>query len=133
MTASFYICITSGMRGPELELTPEQIAAIVKLAEGLTQPWDGSTLAEHGLGPDHFAVSWEDKDGYCGLWTESSGYVRLWKNGDTDWTRYKDTVGLWAHLAQFAGPANEKWQEDLKREMAAYQGYPFSIFKVQDP
>lgn len=126
MNPTFYICMTSGMRGPELELTDEQVAAIVKLAEGLTRPWDGFKLAGHGLGPDHFAVSWEDKDGYCGLWTESSGFVRFWKNGDSDWTQYKDTVGLWSHLSQYGSLAHQKWLEDMAKEAEAY----FSIFKI---
>lgn len=130
MTATFYICMTSGMRGPELELTTEQVNLIVKLAEGLTQPWDGSKLAGHGLGPDHYSVYWQDGEDHCSVMTESSGFVRLWKKGDTDWTQYKDTVGLWSHLSQYASPANQKRLEDMKKEVEAYES---TIFKIPGP
>ena len=116
MTATFYICMTSGIRGPELELTDEQVEPIVKLVESLTQPWDGSTLVRHRMpAPDHYAVSWKDGDTHCDLWTESSGFVRIYKKGDTDWTEYRDTVGLWAHLASHASVAHQKWAEDMKK------------------
>lgn len=130
MKSTFYICITSGMRGPELELTDEQVGAIVKLTEGLAQVWDGPKLAGHGLGSDHYAVHWWDGEDPCGLMTESSGFVRLWKKGDVDWTQYRDTVGLWTHLAQYGAPAHQKWVEDIKKEAEAYQNDTSTIFKI---
>lgn len=150
MKAVFYICITSGARGPELDLTEEQLKPILELSEGLTQPWDGSKFAGHGLGADHYSVHWEDDDGtHYGLMTESSGFVRIWRKGDTDWTQYRDTVGLWAHLAQYGGPAHQQWIEDSRKQAEEYQKWlkeqkdagnepiisiPISaIFNVDDP
>lgn len=146
MKTTFYICMTSGVRGPELQLTDEQSQAILKIAEGLTKPWDGSKFAGLGLGEDHFSVFWEEDDGqHHGLRTESSGYVSIWRKGDTDWIDYRDTVGLWTHLAQYVSAAHTQWIEDQKKRMEAYQKwvedekaagrdpYAWPIFNNGDP
>jgi hypothetical protein len=117
----FYICMTSGIRGPEGELSEELSKEISELAGRLTEPWDGSTLEGRRLGdlsPTHYAVSWLDKDSpVVSLRTTANGYVTVWRQGDTDWHEYKDTMGIWAKLAPTGSVILQKWYDDMRKAM----------------
>jgi hypothetical protein len=135
MKAQFYICMTSGTKGPEAQLTEELSKEIIDLALQLNKPWIGSKLATMGLfGSDHYIVVWEDKAApVLGLRTLSSGYVSMWKQGDTDWHVYQDTVGLWARLAPTGSQAYQKWCEDINKAMDEYEKNSPDIFGINKP
>lgn len=130
MSTLFYICMTSGIRGPEGELTEELSKEISELAGQLTEPWNGSKLEGRGLSalsPTHYAVSWLDKDApIVSLRTTANGYITVWKQGDTDWHEYKDTVGIWAKLAPTGSATYQKWTDDMQKAM---EDQPL-IFKI---
>lgn len=121
MSTLFYICMTSGIRGPEGELTEELSKEISELVGELTEPWEGSKLEGRGLNAlcsTHYAVSWLDKDApIISLRTTANGYITVWKQGDTDWREYKDTVGIWAKLAPTGSITLQKWHDDMKKTM----------------
>lgn len=110
MKCEFYVCCTSGIQGPTLELTQEQAQKIVDFAMELSEPWTSNEFSGSRLGPDHFMVCWTDTNApILGLSTNITGYVSIWKQGDTDWRKLRDTVGLWTHLAQYGSHAYQTW------------------------
>jgi len=133
MTASFYICMTSGAPGPIGVLEEELSKEISELAGQLTEPWNGSKMEGRGLGalsPTHYAVSWVDKDApIVSLRTTANGYVTVWRKGDIDWHEYRDTVGLWAKLAPTGSATLQKWYDDMQKAMEDVS----PIFKITIP
>ena len=122
---TLYVNMTSGIRGPEIELTDEQVAKITELTNQLDQPWEGSSLFGMGMGPDHYMVSFPLSN--FGVWTNSHGFVCKWEAND--WVNYKDTVGLWGYLAPIGSRAIIQWREEQERYSKEYaekaaQGVP---------
>jgi hypothetical protein len=116
--ATFFILLTSGIQGPEAELTDEQVQKIEELALQLNQPWVGSTHFGMGLGPTNYGVHSLNK--ISGLRVLPQGYATIWKPGDTEWHDFIDTVGLWAYLATIGSPVLQKWLEDGQKAMDKY-------------
>jgi len=116
--ATFYIMMTSGIEGPQCELTDEQIQNIEEMALELNQPWVGSTHFGMGLGPTNYGVSGLNK--ISGLRILPQGFVTIWKPGDTDWHNFMDTVGLWTYLATIGSPTLQKWLKDGQKQMDEY-------------
>lgn len=120
MTVSFYISMTSGIRGPEAELTQEQSDKVSELVQQLTDEWVGDKPG--GLGHLHatnYIVS-----GLNGLANsvavDAYGFTRVWENGSSDWRYFKDTVGLWAYLAPIGYAALRKWLDEAEKAHEEY-------------
>ena len=122
MKATFYICMTYGAQGPEMQLTDGEARAISNLAREMTVAWNGPGIAGLALGPDHYVVYWEDAPDVdvIALRVDSSGYVSMWLKNNAGWYDYTDTVGLWNSLSYFGKIAYQKWlseiQEDSKED-----------------
>lgn len=126
---TLYVCMTSGIRGPEIELTDEQVQEIINRISQLAEPWVGSS---HFGGPssDHYMVHVP----YAipnGVRTNAYGFVSVWKDigKGADWINYKDTVGLWGYLAPIGSKAIIQWREEQERYSKEYaekaaQGVP---------
>jgi len=116
--ATFYILLTSGIEGPQCELTDEQATKIEELVNQLEQPWVSSTNFGMRLGPTNYSVS--DLDKKWGLRVLSQGFVTVWDPVDNDWHNFVDTVGLWSYLATIGSPTLQKWLEDGQKQMDEY-------------
>ena len=113
---TLHVCMTSGIRGPEIELTDEQVAKITELIAQLDQPWVGSAHFGMGLGSDVYMVSIYPTG--AGLQTNAYGFVSKWEGND--WVNYKDTVGLWGYLAPIGSQAIIQWREEEERYSKEY-------------
>src|SRR5512144_243092 len=111
MTASFYISMTSGIRGPEGELTDEQAAKAAELVQQLSEEW--VTQRPGGLSHLHatnYILSWNNEGSPIqSVHVDAYGFTMVWLVGATDWKYYKDTVGLWGYLAPFGQVFLRKW------------------------
>jgi hypothetical protein len=111
-----YVNMTSGIVGPEIELTDEQVQELVNRVSQLNKLWVGSAHFEM-LGPDHYLV-------YApfaipnGVRTNAHGFVSVWK--DDDWINYQDTAGVWGYLAPFASQAIIQWREGQEHYSKEY-------------
>lgn len=148
--SSLYICMTSGLRGPETKLSDEEIVKLKNLIDQLNDPWTGSNFFGMGLSSDHFLVHVVTPDYYFYLDTNMQGYVKVTKveaklgSDDTAISiapvvenEYKDTVGLWSYLAPIAHKALMEWYEENERARKEYnekaaQGVP-GYYPVYDP
>ena len=127
MTTKFSICITSGIQGPESQLTEEQSQRVSELAGQLTEPWIGGRPLGVGLSPDHFLVIWEnDSAPILGVRTTIRGYVSMWKQGDTDWHDFVDTVGLWSYLAPIGSTTYQNWMKEFQKETDVFCGFSYN-------
>ncbi len=122
----FYISMTSGIQGPEGELSKEEADKAVELSLQLTEEWPGAP--RHGLGALHatnYIVSWENADSpVSSIHVDAYGFTMVWMAEATDWKYYKDTVGLWASLAPAGYATLRKWldvgEKAIKEEMDKY-------------
>ena len=121
MTTKLYVCMTSGIEGPEAELTEEQSQKIIELVGQLSQPWVGDAPIGMNLSKDHFIVDWDDDNSLISaIRTDPSGYVNMWKRGDTDWHDFVDTVGLWSYLSPLGVDAHQKWVKQSSEAMEKF-------------
>lgn len=123
---TLHVCITSGIKGPEIELTDEETSKIISLVNELDAPWTGSSFFGMGLSPDHFLVHITTPTLMVYLDTNMTGYVKLYKAGpDAEYNmafeqKYKDTVGLWGYLAPIAHRAYQQWIAEQERYSKEY-------------
>ena len=113
---TLYVCMTSGVQGPEIELTDEQVAKITQLTNQLDQPWEGSSHFGMGMGPHVYMVSIYPTG--AGIRTNAYGFVSKWEGNDL--VNYKDTVGLWGYLAPIGSKAILLWREEQERYSKEY-------------
>lgn len=92
---TLYISMTSGIRGPECEITAEQADHISTLVSKLTEFWTESKFFGMGLGPTNYIVTWDDK---YALRVIPEGLVSIWSDGYQNWQGFTDTVGIWKYL-----------------------------------
>lgn len=121
MTVSFYISMTSGIRGPEGELTEEQANKVTELIQQLTEEWVGQQPG--GLSHLHatnYIVSGLEGPALS-VAVDAYGFTRVWTNSNSDWRYYKDTVGLWAYLAPIGYSTLRKWLDEAEKAMKEYQ------------
>lgn len=112
--ATLYISMTSGSRGPELELTDEQANHISELISELSVFWAESKFFGMGLGPTNYIVSWGDKYAFRVI---PEGLVSIWSDGAKDWQYFKDTVGIWKYLEPIGTIALQEWKNDMQKQM----------------
>lgn len=123
---TLYVCMTSGIRGPEIELTDEEVAKINELVDKFDITWEGSNFFGMGLSSDHFMVHVVTPDYYFYLDTNMTGYVKCCKvNAGTEYSfaldkEYKDTVGIWGYLAPIGQRAYFQWREEQERYSKEY-------------
>ena len=114
--------MTSGIRGPESELTDEQSAKAAELVQQLTEEWGAEK--PHGLShlhPTSYIVSWNNEDSpVSSVHVDAYGFTMVWMAGDTDWKYYKDTVGLWAYLAPTGYSALRQWLDLHEKAIKEY-------------
>lgn len=113
---TLYVCMTSGVRGPEIELTDVQVQELVSRISELDKPWEGSAhfgmpSSDHYMVHAPFAIP-------NGIRTNAFGFVSVWK--DNDWVNYHDTAGVWGYLAPFASKAIILWREEQERYSKEY-------------
>lgn len=122
MTATFYISMTSGIMGPEGKLTKKQADKAAKLVQQLTEKLPLTNASwRFKLHPTNYIVSWNNADSPIqSVHVESSGLIMLWMKGDSDWSFFKDTVGLWGYLAPFGQKFLRKWLDGHEKAMKEY-------------
>lgn len=132
---TLYVCMTSGVKGPEIELTDEEVSKINELVSQLDTPWEGSNFFGMGLSSDHFMVNIITSDYSIYIDTNMCGYVKFSKLEPnialsySSLEEYKDTVGLWGYLAPIGQRAYLQWIEKQKQYSKEYaekaaQGVP---------
>jgi hypothetical protein len=123
MTASLYVSMTSGIRGPEGHLPKRQADKAAKLVQQLTEKWPGPNPG--GLSHLHatnYVVSWNNADSLVqSVHVDCIGFVSVWMVGATDWTYFKDTVGLWGYIAPYGQKALRKWLDDHEKAIKAHE------------
>ena len=122
MTATFYVSMTSGIRGPEGKLTTKQADKAAKLVQQLTERLPITNASYHfKLHPTNYIVSWNDTNSPIqSVHVDSYGLAMVWVPGSTDWVYFRDTVGLWGYLAPFGQKFLKKWTDIQEKAMKEY-------------
>ncbi len=128
MTASFYISMTSGIRGPEGELPNEQAAKVLELTQQLTEECSHQHRGLSDLHATNYIISWNNEDSPVNsVHVDAYGYTMVWVSGATDWKYYKDTVGLWGYLAPFGQTFLRQWLDNAERFMKEFNEKMFPV------
>jgi hypothetical protein len=147
MKVTFMICMYSGNRNPETELTEEQGQKIVELVSKLNKKCDEPPLWGLGsLGPESYVIVWGNGGSPFDIPSMNLIYLKIDQNGCTCiWYNieenhigekyikidYKDTVGLWEYLNPIGIKLLDKHQRDAQEVMDEYNEKMFRVFQQE--
>lgn len=110
MISELYVCMTSGIEGPKVELSEYQTDSVLGLLDMLkdaNEPWYASSTIQGigSLGEGNYYVSLTATTGVRVL---VSGYTEV-HTEESKIDTYMDTVGLFAFLQPIAAKAIRDW------------------------